>query len=267
MSILVALILGLIQGVTEFLPVSSSGHVLIFSRLLDNPSSFAFDVLVSFGTLLAVIIYYRKRFAEIILDILQRRDFSLTLKLLVATIPAVLVGFTLQDFISAHLHGTSPAIIMLLLIGILMVVSARWKPNEKLGVNADLHKITYTQALFIGLAQCVSLISGSSRSGVTMLMALRLGIKTRVAAEWSFLMSVPVIFGAALKVLVSEEGQKFIQTETTVFIFSNIISFVAGMAAIHILLKILAKKGLYWFGWYRIILALVLILLVSVKIL
>ncbi|MFO0970932.1 MAG: undecaprenyl-diphosphate phosphatase [Candidatus Saccharimonadales bacterium] len=267
MSILIAVILGLIQGVTEFLPVSSSGHVLIFSRLLNNPSSFEFDVLVSFGTLLAVIIYYRKRFIEIILDILQRRDFSLTLKLLVATIPAVLVGFTLQDFISAHLHGTSTAIIMLLLIGILMILSANWKPDESLRVNLDLHKITYTQVLLIGLAQCVSLISGSSRSGVTMLMALKLGIKTKVAAEWSFLMSVPVIFGAALKVLVSAEGQKFIQTETAVFIFSNAISFVSGMVAIHILLKILAKKGLYWFGWYRIILALVLILLVSVKIL
>ncbi len=267
MSILIVVILGLIQGITEFLPVSSSGHVLIFSRILNNPSSFEFDVLVSFGTLLAVIIYYRRRFLEIILDIVKRRDISLTLKLIVATIPAVMVGFVLQDFIERFLHGSTTAVIMLLAIGILMVFSARWESKEKLSVNNDLHNMTYTQALLIGIAQCVSLVSGSSRSGVTMLMALRLGITRSVAAEWSFLMSVPVILGAALKVLVSEQGQRFIQTETTAFIVSNLISFVAGMAAIHILLKILAKKGLYWFGWYRILLAGVLIVLISVKIL
>lgn len=267
MGIITAFILGIIQGITEFLPVSSSGHVLIVSRLLNNPSSFEFDVLVSFGTLLAVFIYYRKRFIEIILDIIKRRDLNLTLKLIVSTIPAVLIGFTMQDVIETYLHGTGTAVVMLLAIGILMVISARWKSDQELAVNKDLHKISYKQALLIGLAQCVSLISGSSRSGVTMLMAIKLGFKTKVAAEWSFLMSAPVIFGAALKVLLSSEGQKFIQTETTAFIISNIISFIAGMAAIHILIKILSKKGLYWFGWYRIALAVLLIILISVKIL
>lgn len=262
MNVLVVLILGLIQGVTEFLPVSSSGHVLIFSRLFDNPSSFEFDVLVSFGTLLAVVIYYRKRFLELIEDIVRRRDFSLTLKLIFATLPAVGVGFLLQDFIELYLHSVGTAIIMLFLIGILMIISSKWQPKT-LGVNKKLHAITYRQTFLIGLAQCVSLISGTSRSGVTILAALRLGFSKKVAAEWSFLMSVPVILGASLKVLLGADGRNFIQQETTAFLLANFISFISGLIAIHILLKILARKGLYWFGWYRLALGAVLVILVA----
>lgn len=259
--------LGIIQGVTEFLPVSSSGHVLIFSRIFQNPSSFEFDVLVSFGTLFAVLIYYRRRFLEIFLDLVRKKDWNLALKLIVATIPAVIIGFIFQDLIEMYLHGPITVIGMLLAIGVVMVVSTKWKPNVNLGVNKDLHKITYSQALIIGVVQCIALVSGSSRSGVTMLAAIKLGFTTKVAAEWSFLMSVPVIAGAALKVLVSDEGMNFIQTQTTAFVVANIISFITGVAAIHILLKVLQQKGLYWFGWYRIALAVVLIVLVSVKIL
>lgn len=267
MSIIVTLILGLIQGITEFLPVSSSGHVLIFSRLLNSPSSFEFDVLVSFGTLFAVIIYYRKRLLEIALDILRRRDFSLTLKLLVATIPAVIAGFVLKDVIEMYLHGINTAIAMLLIIGILMVWSGRWAVDKKLPVNTELHKITFKQALLIGLAQCVSLVSGSSRSGTTMLAALKMGFDKKVAAEWSFLMSIPIIGGAALRVLVSSEGINYIQNNMNTFIIANVVSFISGLLAIRILLSVLQQKGLYWFGWYRIALAAVLIILISVNIL
>ena len=267
MSILVAVVLGLIQGITEFLPVSSSGHVLIASRILQNPSSFEFDVLVGFGTLFAVVFYYRKRFIEITLDLIRRRDLNLTLKLIAATIPAVAIGYVFKDIIEQYLHGTNTAIVMLLAIGMLMIRSVRWRPNESLAVNRDLHKITYFQALTIGLAQCVALVSGSSRSGVTMLAALKQGFTTSVAAEWSFLMSVPVIFGASLRVLVSDSGKQFIAEQMPVFLIANTISFISGIMAIHILLKILQRKGLYWFGWYRVVLGLLLILLVSVKIL
>lgn len=265
MNIVTVIVLGIIQGVTEFLPVSSSGHVLIFSRLFNDPSSFEFDVLVSFGTLFAVLIYYRRRFWQILLDIINRHDANLALKLVASTIPAVLVGYFLQDFISLYLHGPITATIMLLSIGILMIISTRWESKPELGVNKDLHKITYKQTVLIGIAQCVALVSGSSRSGVTMLAAIRLGFSTKVAAEWSFLMSVPVIAGASLKVLLSESGQQFIKTDTAAFIVANLISFVTGILAIHILLKILSRKGLYWFGWYRIALAIVLIVLLSVK--
>lgn len=267
MSILIAIILGFIQGVTEFLPVSSSGHVLIFSRILGDSSSFEFDVLVSFGTLFAVLFYYRKRFAQIIIDIFKRRDFRLASKLIIATIPAVIVGFVLQDFIERYLHNTVSAVVMLFVIGVIMVASTRWRPNKKLAANDDLHELSYRHVVIIGLVQCLSLISGSSRSGVTILAALWLGFNRKVAAEWSFLMSVPIIAGASFKVLLSHDGMQLVKTQTGSFLIANAISFVTGLIAIHILLKILQAKGLYWFGWYRIVLAVVLILLISVNIL
>jgi undecaprenyl-diphosphatase len=185
----------------------------------------------------------------------------------VATIPAVVVGFVFKDIIELYLHGINTAIVMLLLVGILMVWSRRWVVEKKLPVNTNLHKITFKQALLVGLAQCVSLVSGSSRSGTTMLAALKMGFDKKVAAEWSFLMSIPIIGGAALRVLVSSEGMNYIQHNMNTFIIANVVSFISGLAAIRILLTILQQKGLYWFGWYRIILALVLILLVSVKLL
>ncbi|MCA9301182.1 undecaprenyl-diphosphatase UppP [Candidatus Nomurabacteria bacterium] len=266
MSIITIIILGIIQGVTEFLPVSSSGHVLIFSRLLNDPSSFELDVLISFGTLFAVIWYYRKRFIQILKDIVRQRNFDFALKLAVATIPAVVCGFLLQDIIEQYLHGPVTVTVMLLFIGIIMIISARWLPKPDLSVNKDLKKITYKQALWIGIAQCLALISGSSRSGVTMLAAIKMGFKSKVAAEWSFLMSVPIIAGASLKVLISEAGMSFIRNDTPAFIIANIISFIAGILSIHILLKILSNKGLYWFGWYRVVLAVFLLILLSAKI-
>lgn len=266
-SIIVVIILGIIQGVTEFLPVSSSGHVLIASKLFGQVGSFEFDVLVSFGTLLAVIIYYRRRIWQIITDIFKKRDLNLALKLIVASIPAVIVGFLFQDIIEKFLHGTPTVIAMLLVIGILMIISTQWAVKKTLPVNQDLHKISYKQALLIGLAQCTALISGSSRSGVTMLAALKMGFSKARAAEWSFLMSIPIIFGASMKVLVSDKGIEFVKHNTVAFVLANVVSFIAGMLAIHVLLKLLQQKGLYWFGWYRVVLAIVLIILVSVKML
>lgn len=265
-SVIVVIILGIIQGVTEFLPVSSSGHVLIVSKLLGDIGSFEFDVLVSFGTVLAVVLYYRKRLLQIARDIIKKRDFRLLLMLIVATIPAVLAGLALESIIKTYLHNPLAAVIMLVTIGLLMIWSRHWQPKEKLPVNKDLRAINLKQSLLIGLAQCISLISGSSRSGVTILAALRLGFTKKVAAEWSFLMSIPVILGASLKVLFSDSGQRFVADNTTAFILSNVVSFVAGIAAIHILMKILKKKGLYWFGWYRIVLGLVLLVLIFAKI-
>ena len=134
-------------------------------------------------------------------------------------------------------------------------------------VNKNLHDVKPRHALLIGLAQCISLISGSSRSGTTMLAGLKLGFTKERAAEWSFLMGIPIILGASLKVLVGQKGSEFVSNNFSEFILANIISFITGVIAINILMKVLQRNGLYWFGWYRIGLAVVLIVLLSVKIL
>lgn len=259
------IILGIVQGATEFLPISSSGHLVIASRVLDVPSSFEFDVLVNFGTLLAMITYFRKRIWQILRDVVLSKRIDTALKLVAATIPAVLFGYFFQDLIADNLHNVWIVVTMLLVIGVLMVLSKKWQPKQ-LPSNKDVRNIKTKHALLIGLAQCFSLISGSSRSGVTMLAGLRLGFTTKTAAEWSFLMGMPIIFGASLKVLLSEGGAAYIQNHSGDFIIANVASFISGMVAVSLLMRVLQKHGLYFFGWYRIGLALVLILLLSAKI-
>lgn len=261
-----AIVLGLVQGITEFIPVSSSGHLVIAQHILGNGSSFEIDVLLNFGTLLALVIYFRKRIWSIIIEVFARRDIRLVLKLILATLPALVVGFTFQGFIGSTLQGPVVVTIMLVVIGVLMIISRSWKPKQKLAVNTDLHAMSYKNALLVGVAQCVSLISGSSRSGTTILAGLRLGLTKEKAAEWSFLMGIPIILGASLKVLAGSKGMAYVQDFPAEFLVANIVSFISGMAAIHYLMRLLKEKGLYWFGWYRLALAVVLIVLISAKI-
>lgn len=266
MDILIAIILGVVQGATEFLPVSSSGHLVVVARLFGVDNSFEFDVLVNFGTLFAMVYYFRARIWQIIQDVLLHHRWDTIGRLVLATVPAVLVGFMFQDFIATHLHSTWVAVVMLLLVGILMVRSKKWKVNKKLSVNKDVRDMSTKNGFLIGLAQILALVSGTSRSGITILTSLKMGISREKAAEWSFMMGIPVIFGASIKVLFSEAGQQYIQMHTMEFIVANIASFVSGILAVTLFMKILHRYGLYWFGWYRIALATVLILLLSVKI-
>lgn len=266
MDIITAIIFGIVQGTTEFLPVSSSGHLVIFARLLDVPSSFEFDVLINFGTLLAMMLYFRSNILQLFRDILISRRWDTLMKLIAATVPAAMVGYFAQDLIKQYLHSTWVAVVMLFIIGVLMVLSRSWKPNSRLAVNKDVRDISMKNAIIIGLAQCISLISGSSRSGTTILASLRLGINREKAAEWSFMMGMPIIFGASLKVLLSSEGQSYISENLASLLIGNAASFISGMLAVSLLMKLLHKYGLYWFGWYRVALAGVLILLLSVNI-
>lgn len=266
MDILIAIILGVVQGATEFLPVSSSGHLVIFARILGVESSFEFDVLVNFGTLLAMVYYFRARIYQIVRDIVRYQRWDTALKLLLATIPAVVVGVVAQDLIATHLHSTWVVVVMLLAIGVLMIWSQRWPVRKELLANKDVRDMTLIHSILIGLAQCITLISGASRSGTTILAALKLGISRQKAAEWSFMMGIPIIFGASMKVLFSDAGQQYIQTNFPEFLIANVASFVSGVIAVTFFMKILQQHGLRWFGWYRVVLAGVLILLLSVNI-
>lgn len=266
MNIITAIILGIVQGATEFLPVSSSGHLVIVAKLLGVNSSFEFDVLVNFGTLFAMVYYFRARIWQIIQDIVLHRRFDTAGRLVLATVPAVFVGFVFQDVIAEHLHSTWVAVVMLLAVGLLMIRSQKWEVNKKLPVNKDVREMSTKHGFLIGLAQILALISGTSRSGITILTSLKMGISREKAAEWSFMMGIPIIFGASIKVLFSESGQHYIQANTMEFIVANITSFISGMLAVTFFMKILHKYGLYWFGWYRVTLAVVLILLLSVNI-
>lgn len=264
MTLLLAIVLGLVQGLTEFIPVSSSGHLVVANAFFDAKDSFAFDVLLNFGTLAALTVYYRKRILGIISLIVVKRQFELAAKLIAATIPAVAVGFLLEDFFTGLNDNLLVVIAMLAIVGLVFVLFGKEQAGSK---NDPIESIPLKKFVIIGIAQAFALIPGTSRSGITILAGLRQSMTAERAAELSFMLAIPTIFGASLKTLLGSEGQRFITDHLGMVILGNVVSFVSGLLAINFLVGLLGRRGLAPFGWYRIALAAVLILLVSVKIL
>jgi len=262
MSIIDAIILGLVQGITEFLPISSSGHLVIASHLLNMGNVFAFDVLLNFGSLLALVIYYRKKIWSIIQRLFIGKDWIFALKVIAATVPAVIFGLVFTNQIELLNGSILVVIVMLILIGIPMIISG--KANKDADDRAVEKSVGWRSAIKIGLAQMVALVPGASRSGLTILAGIRNNLSMARAAEFSFLMAIPVIAGASVKMLFSHQGIDFVKNNMAAFAVGNIVSFIAGMLAINFLINLISKRGLKDFGWYRVILAVVLSLLLLI---
>lgn len=264
MSIINAIIMGLMQGITEFLPISSSGHLVIASHLLGIGNVFTFDVLLNFGSLLALIIYYRKRVWSIIVRIFSGNEWLLLAKVAIATVPAVLVGLIFKDQIEQLNGMVWVVVLMLILVGIPMILAGRANKNAD---DREIEKsVGWKLSLKTGVAQAISLIPGVSRSGITILTGLRNNLSAAKAAEFSFLLAIPIIAGASLKTLLSSSGIDFVKNNLMAFTIGNIVSFVSGILAISFLINLISKRGLKDFGWYRIILAIILISLALIGI-
>lgn len=264
MSILDAIILGIVQGATEFAPVSSSGHLVIVSQMLNAGNVFLFDVLLNIGTLFALIIFYRERIWSIIQRLFKPGGWLLCIKLIVATIPAVFVAFVFDDQIEQLNQMIWVVIVMLVIIGILMIVAG--KANNEAD-NREIEKsVGWRSVVKIGFAQALALIPGTSRSGITILAGLRSNLSASRAAEFSFILAIPVLSGGILKTLISSDGREFLNDNLTAVIIGNIASFVVGYLVVSFLIGFISKRGLKDFGWYRIGLAGVLICLPSLGI-
>ena len=259
MNYLDAFILGLIQGLTEFIPVSSSGHLVITNYLLGINDGFIYSVLLNFGTTLALLVYYRKKITEIIARSFRGKEWSLLIKLVVSTIPAVIIGFTFATQIENLNVMPWVVIVMLVVVGIIMIkfgqarTDASDEPIET--------SVNYRTAVKVGLAQAVALIPGTSRSGITILTGLQSKLSASKAAEYSFLLAIPTILGASLKVFFFDGGLDFVRDNFGVFLVGNITSFISGFLAVAFLIRLLSTRGLKDFGWYRIGLATVLAVL------
>ena len=262
MSIIDAIVLGLVQGVTEFIPVSSSGHLVITSKLLGVGNSFTFDVLLNLGTLIALVIFYRKRIWSIIERIFKGKEWPLVAKLIVATIPAVIVGLVFNDVIEQLKDYIGIVVISLVTVGLLMVLAGR--ENKEADDREIEQSVGWKETIKIGLAQMLALIPGVSRSGITILTGIRSNLSAKRAAEFSFLMAIPVTAGATFKPLLSSGGIEFIKTNFLSFAVGNIVSFIFGMMAINFLIKLISRRGLKDFGYYRIALAAILTVLLIV---
>lgn len=256
MSIADAIILGLVQGLTEFIPISSSGHLILIDKLTGVQSSFAFDVLVNIGTLLALLVYFRNNLAELARNVLRHKDYRLLSLIAASTIPAIVIGGIWSDvFAGDSVRNLTTVGIMLGVVGILMLVADHfWQGQLKIA------KLTLSKAWLIGLAQAAALIPGTSRSGATILMGRAVGLSNAQAAEYSFLIAMPIIGGAVLRSLFETETQTLLNGDRAILIAGIASAFVSGFFAIAFLLRFLKTRGLKVFGLYRIILALWLLL-------
>lgn len=259
MPLLELMILSLTQAITEFLPVSSSGHLIILSELTDIDSSLAVDVMLHWGTLLALVIYYRKKLISIAREIIVKRRSKLFVNLIISSLPAIVIGIVLKDAIEGDIRSVGVVITMLLLVGLIMV-GEKWLLPKTASRTVD--NLDAKSALAIGVAQSVSLIPGTSRSGASIIGGRLMGLSNKEAADYAFLIGIPVIFGAGLKVLAETEAREAITAYPFDMFFGMAIAAIFGLLAISLALKVLKRVGLKWFGVYRIALALLLLLVV-----
>ena len=246
------LLLGILQGLTEFLPISSSAHLLLLGNLSDLSYNFEVAVLLNGGTLAALIYWNRQLLKELIAQ-LGSNDYQLAGKLAVAILPAGLLGFLLTDFFKDLAEQIPVILIMLAGIGTLMF----FKPPT--AQTKTLSQLSWLQASLIGGLQALALIPGTSRSGITILAGLWLGLQQEVAIRWSFLLAIPLVTGAILRILMTAEAQTFVTEQALLLMAGNILAFGVSLLALRWLLQLVRRWSLRPFGYYRWSLALVIL--------
>lgn len=265
---LYSILAAVVQGLTEFLPVSSSGHLILLHQFLNFrlEDNLAFAVALHLGTALALIVFFWRELVVIVRAFLQslihwhlKQDEKQRLAwfLLLSTIPAAITGYFLEDIITDYFRSSFLVALSLVIVGLLFFLVERYSLKRLM-----LNQLNWRQALLIGLAQAVALIPGVSRSGITIVAGLGLGFKREQAARFSFLLSLPVILGAGLKELLDVVKSGVIKTELPIYVLGLIVAFMVGWLALRFLLRYLVNHRLNVFGWYRIALGLLLILLI-----
>jgi undecaprenyl-diphosphatase len=257
MNIVETILLGLTQGLTEFIPVSSSGHLVVLQELFSGASDHLFLEFINIGTLLALVVYFRHRIVSILGDVFLNKNFVLARNILITAIPAGALGFMLSDFIasSAFFGSTVVVMVTLAIVGVVMVLLEKL---PKASAVDGGQRLSPWRALAIGLAQMFALIPGVSRSGSTIIAGRLAGLKPAAAAEYSFLASLPIMVGVTLKLFVKAGDRAYFFEHVPMLLISNAVAFVSGMIAIGFLMKYLSRHGLAVFGWYRIGLASIL---------
>ncbi|MBT2289402.1 undecaprenyl-diphosphate phosphatase [Paenibacillus albidus] len=256
-EILCALILGIVEGLAEFLPISSTGHLILVGHLLgfEGDAADTFKIVIQLGAVLALLMLYWKRYMTLLKDLLAF-NFSAKKKLnaihmIIAMLPALIVYLACKDFIKGTLFGPGPVLIGLIVGGVLLIIAAR---SRRKVTAEETDDITYKQAFGIGLFQCFSLWPGFSRSGSTISGGMLLGTSQKAAADFTFLISVPVMFGATLLDLYDSRNS-LTSDDLVLFLIGFVAAFVVAMIAVITFLKLIKRLGLEWFALYRFVLA------------
>lgn len=261
-------VLGIVEGITEWLPVSSTGHLILFGQFLNLKSSTEFinmfNVVIQLGAILAVVVIYFKKLWPVGRNesklCLEKDKLWLWLKIIVACIPSAVIGLLFEDKIDEMMGSPYIVAATLIIYGIIFIVVETINKNRKFKIN-DLKEITFRTALIIGLFQILALIPGTSRSGVTIIGAMLIGTARTEAAEFTFFLGIPTMFGASfLKIFkFVKDGGGFSGTELGYLLIGMAVSFVVSVIVIKFLMSFIKKHDFKPFGIYRIILGLAVI--------
>lgn len=254
MTTIEAVVIAVVEGITEFLPISSTGHMIITEALLGvNMDEFtkAFTVNIQFGAILSVVVLYWRRFLQ---------SWTFYQKLLVAFMPAAVIGLLGSDLIDQLFESVMVVAITMLLGGILLLFVDKWFKKEK-----ENQKVTYRNALKIGFWQCIAMIPGVSRSAASIIGGMQQKLSRTNAAEFSFFLAVPTMAAASgyklLKIILEPNGISLLKDNLMTLLIGNVVAFMVAMVAIKTLITFLQKHGFKVFGWYRIVVGLILITL------
>ena len=273
LEFLKVLLFGIVEGYTEWLPISSTGHLILVEDIvkLNQPEAFwsVFLVVIQLGAILAVIFLYWSKlwpFSPKKSPVQKRNTWILWSKIILACIPAAVVGLPLDDFLDAHLYNSTVVALMLILYGAIFI----WMENRNQGMEFPIQKtgeLSYRTALLIGAFQCLSLIPGTSRSGATIIGAMLLGCARPVAAEFSFFLGIPVMCGASLLRIVKyllQEGA-FTGEQWIIMLLGMLVSFLVAVVTIRYLMSYIRKHDFKIFGYYRIVLGVIVLVFFGIK--
>lgn len=254
MNLFQAIIIAIVEGLTEFLPVSSTGHMIITTSIMGISSdefTKLFTIAIQFGTILSVLFLYWKRFFQ---------SINFYLKLFVGFVPSAIFGLLLSDFIDSLLENVIVVAVMLLLGGIVFLLIDQWMKKSEEREEEDM---SFGKVLKIGFFQCIAMIPGVSRSAATIIGGITQGLSKKQAAEFSFFLAVPTMFAATCKKMYDyyEQGISFSSNEWTLLAVGNVVGFIVAIIAIKSFIGYITKNGFKIFGWYRIIVGAIILIL------
>ncbi|WP_074713899.1 undecaprenyl-diphosphate phosphatase [Ruminococcus flavefaciens] len=274
-EIIKTIILGIVEGITEWLPISSTGHLILVGEFLklDKSDEFKemFDVVIQLGAIMAVVVIFWKKlwpfgkkdnqhplnkspFGQMV----KTDIFQMWFKVLVACVPAAVIGYLTEDWVDKHFYNPWTVAIALIVFGIAFIIVENWNKGRKAKINT-IAELTYKAAFIIGIFQLIAAIfPGTSRSGATIVGALLIGVSRTVAAEFTFYLAVPVMFGASLLKLV-KFGFDFTGSELAVLLVGMVVAFLVSVFVIKFLMDYIKKHDFKVFGWYRIVLGILVL--------
>ncbi len=264
LEILKVILIGIVEGITEWLPISSTGHMIILNEIihLNVSKEFweMFEVVIQLGAIMAVVVMYFHKLNPLSPKKSRQEKLdtmSIWYKVIVACLPAAVIGLLFDDVIDKYFYNSTVVAIMLIVYGILFIIVENRNKNRKASIDT-LEKLDYKTVFFIGVFQLLALIPGTSRSGATILGAILIGTSRYVAAEFTFFLGIPVMFGASL-LKILKHGLAFSASEIVILLLGMTVAFLVSVAAIRFLMSYIKKNDFKVFGYYRIVLGIIVL--------